>query len=126
MVQKGAIKIQYVSTDEQVTDVLTKPISWVKFEYFHDKISVVRKEFPCKEEQWWYYGLSLQQGMMKIWNLFGKEEQVKDMDSHRKGIIGQRYEPSLDKGGVRWWYGSSLERENDDKIVIDDGMTLKL
>ena len=32
MVQKRAIKIQYVSTDEQVADVLTKPLSRVKFE----------------------------------------------------------------------------------------------
>ena len=30
MVQKGAIKLQYVSTDEQVADVLTKPLSRVK------------------------------------------------------------------------------------------------
>ena len=27
MVQKGATKLQYVSTDEQVVDVLTKPLS---------------------------------------------------------------------------------------------------
>ena len=27
MVQKGAIKLNYVSTDEQVVDVLTKPLS---------------------------------------------------------------------------------------------------
>ena len=34
MMQKGAIKLQYVSTDEQVVDVLTKPLSRIKFEYF--------------------------------------------------------------------------------------------
>ena len=51
MIQKGAIKIQYVSTDEQVVDVLTKPLSRVKFEYFHDKIGVVPKDFPRKEKQ---------------------------------------------------------------------------
>ena len=51
MVQKGAIKLQYVSTDEQVVDVLTKPLSRVKFEYFHDKLGVVIKDLPCKEEQ---------------------------------------------------------------------------
>ena len=50
MVQKRAIKLQYVSTDEQVVDVLTKPLSQVKFEYFHAKHGVVRKDFPCKEE----------------------------------------------------------------------------
>ena len=36
MVQKGAIKLQYVSTDEQVADVLTNSLSQVKFEYFRD------------------------------------------------------------------------------------------
>ena len=50
MVQKGAIKLQYLSTGEQVADVLTKPLSRVKFEYFCDKIGVVRKYFPPKEE----------------------------------------------------------------------------
>ena len=43
MVKKGAIKLQYVSTDEQVADVLTKPLYRVKFEYFCDNIGVVRK-----------------------------------------------------------------------------------
>ena len=41
MVQKGAIKLQYVSTDEQVIDVPIKPLSRVKFEYFHDSLGVV-------------------------------------------------------------------------------------
>ena len=40
-----------MSIDEQVFDVLTKPLSQVKFEYFNDKIGVVQKEFPCKEEK---------------------------------------------------------------------------
>ena len=48
MIQKGAIKLQYVSTDEQVDDVLTKPLSRIKFEYFLDNIGVVRKELPRK------------------------------------------------------------------------------
>jgi hypothetical protein len=34
MVQRGAIKIQYISMDEQVADVLTKPLSRVNFEHF--------------------------------------------------------------------------------------------
>ena len=38
MVQKGDIKLQYVSTHEKVANVLTKPLSRVKFEYFHDKL----------------------------------------------------------------------------------------
>jgi hypothetical protein len=43
MVQRGAIKLQYVSMDEQVVDVLTKPLSRVKFEHFRDNLGVVRK-----------------------------------------------------------------------------------
>jgi hypothetical protein len=46
MVQRGAIKLQYVSTDEQVADVLTKPLSRVKFEDFRDKLGIVRKDLP--------------------------------------------------------------------------------
>ena len=41
MMQKGAINLQYVSTDEQVADVLMKPLSRVKFENFQDKLDVV-------------------------------------------------------------------------------------
>ena len=41
MVQRGAIKLQYISTDEQVANVLTKPLSHVKFEHFQDKIGIV-------------------------------------------------------------------------------------
>jgi hypothetical protein len=32
MVQKGAVNLQYVGTDAQVVDVLTNPLSRVKFE----------------------------------------------------------------------------------------------
>ena len=34
MVQKGSIKVKYVPREEQVADVLTKPLSHLKFEYF--------------------------------------------------------------------------------------------
>ena len=50
MVQKGAIKLQYVSIDEQVVDVLTKPLSRVNFEYFHENLGVVINDFSRKEE----------------------------------------------------------------------------
>jgi hypothetical protein len=46
MVQRGAIKLQYVSTNEQVADVLTKPLSGVKFEHSRDKLDIVRKDLP--------------------------------------------------------------------------------
>ena len=34
MTQKGVVKLKYVPTNEQVADVLTKPLAHVKFEYF--------------------------------------------------------------------------------------------
>jgi hypothetical protein len=50
MVQWGALKLQYISTDEQVADVMTKPLSRVKFEHFRDKLGIVRKDLPWKGE----------------------------------------------------------------------------
>ena len=50
MVQRGVLKLQYVSTDEQVANVLTKPLSRVKFEYFRDKLGIVQKDPPRKGE----------------------------------------------------------------------------
>ena len=44
MVEKGAVKLQYVATDEQVANVLTKSLSKVKFEYFRDKLGVVPRK----------------------------------------------------------------------------------
>ena len=44
MVEKGVVKLQYVATDEQVVDVLTKSLSKVKFEYFRDKLGVVPRK----------------------------------------------------------------------------------
>ena len=41
MVQRGAVKLQYVVTDEQIVDVLTNPLARVKFEYFREKLGVL-------------------------------------------------------------------------------------
>ena len=50
MVHRGVVHLQYVGTDEQVADVLTKSMSRVKFEHFRDKLGVVRKGLPRKGE----------------------------------------------------------------------------
>jgi hypothetical protein len=50
MVQRGAVRLQYVATDEQVAGVLTKPLSRVKYEYLRDKLGVVWKDFPHERE----------------------------------------------------------------------------
>ena len=42
MVHRGAVKLQYVaSMNEQIADVLTKPLARVKFEYFREKLGVL-------------------------------------------------------------------------------------
>ena len=51
MVQKRVIKLQYVSTDEKIVDVLAKPLSRVNVEYIRENIGVVRKDLPRKGEQ---------------------------------------------------------------------------
>jgi hypothetical protein len=40
MVQRRTIKLQYIRTDEQITDILTKPLSLGKFVYFRDKLGM--------------------------------------------------------------------------------------
>jgi hypothetical protein len=50
MVQRVALKLQYISTDEQVANMLTKPLSRVKFEYFRNKLGIVRNDLPRKGE----------------------------------------------------------------------------
>ena len=41
MVQRGAVKLQYVAMEEQIADVLTNPLVRVKFEYFREKLGVL-------------------------------------------------------------------------------------
>ena len=41
MVQRGVVKLQYVVIDEQIADVLTKPLARVKFEYFRENLGVL-------------------------------------------------------------------------------------
>ena len=41
MVQRGGVKLQYVMMEEQIADVLMKPLARVKFEYFRENISVL-------------------------------------------------------------------------------------
>jgi hypothetical protein len=41
MVQMGAMRLRYVTTEEQVTDMLTKPLLRMKYEHFRDKLGVV-------------------------------------------------------------------------------------
>ena len=65
---------------------------------FHGNLGVVWKYFPRKEEQWWDYKISLQEGMMNICTLFGKEEQVEYMDSIEKEEQVKDMNPPRTKG----------------------------
>jgi hypothetical protein len=42
MVQKGVVKLQHISTDEQIANILTKPLSRAKFVYFRDKLGMMQ------------------------------------------------------------------------------------
>ena len=50
MVQRRAVKLQYVATDEQIADVLTKPLARMKFEYFRKKLGVLQIDIPPKRK----------------------------------------------------------------------------
>ena len=42
------MKLYYVATDEHIADVLTKPLTRVKFEYFRENLGVIQIEVPSK------------------------------------------------------------------------------
>jgi hypothetical protein len=43
--------VQYLATDEQVADVLTKPLTKMKFEYFCDRLGVAENVSLTKRER---------------------------------------------------------------------------
>jgi hypothetical protein len=49
-VQRGAIELQYISTDEQVVDILTKALGKGKFAPFRDNLGVVSHTFLGKRQ----------------------------------------------------------------------------
>jgi hypothetical protein len=40
-VQEGEVKLGYIPIDEQTTDILTKPLSIIKFAYFREKMGIM-------------------------------------------------------------------------------------
>ena len=49
-VQRGAVKLEYILTDEQVANILTKALPRGKHVYFRDEMGVVRNTFLGKRE----------------------------------------------------------------------------
>ena len=45
MVQQGAIRLDHIRTDEQVTDILTKPLGKVKFLTFCESLGIVERPY---------------------------------------------------------------------------------
>jgi len=44
------VKLKYIQTDEQIADILTKPLSRLKFVYFRDKFGVVENVSLAERE----------------------------------------------------------------------------
>ena len=42
------MKLLYVATEEQIADVLMKPLARVKFDYFREKLGVLQIEVSSK------------------------------------------------------------------------------
>ena len=49
-VQRGVVKLEYVTTNEQVADILMKSLPRGKHVYFRDKMGVVKNTFLDKRE----------------------------------------------------------------------------
>ena len=46
MVQRGVVDLQYISTNETIADILTKPLSRVKYEHFREKLGMMQNVHP--------------------------------------------------------------------------------
>ena len=45
MVQQGAVRLDHIESDEQVADILTKPLGRVKFLTFCEKLGIVERTY---------------------------------------------------------------------------------
>ena len=43
MVEKNVIKLEYISTEDQIADTLTKPLAKIKLEHFHKELGMIVK-----------------------------------------------------------------------------------
>ena len=50
MVQRRAVKLQYVAMEEHIADLLMKTLARVKYEYFREKLGVLQTEISSKEK----------------------------------------------------------------------------
>ena len=50
-VQEGEVKLQYIPTYEHTIDILTKPLSRIKFAYFREKMGIVEITPLAKREE---------------------------------------------------------------------------
>ena len=50
LVQRGALKLQYIRTDEQIADILTKPLTTSKFVYLCDKLGMAENASLAERE----------------------------------------------------------------------------
>ena len=50
MVLRKAIQLRYISTNEQTANILTKPLSKIKFVYFRDKLGMVENPVLTEKE----------------------------------------------------------------------------
>ena len=45
MVQRGVVRLDHLGTDEQVADILTKPLGKVKFLTFRERLGIVERPY---------------------------------------------------------------------------------
>lgn len=54
VVQRGAVKLDYVAFGEQFANVLTKHLSRINFEYFSERLGLAENPFLREREHWLY------------------------------------------------------------------------
>ena len=50
LVQRGTLKLHHIRTDEQIADILTKPLTTTKFVFFRDKLGMAENTSLAERE----------------------------------------------------------------------------
>ena len=55
MVEKNVIKLEYISTEDQIADTLTKPLAKTKVEHFCKELGMIVKSEDMSQRNWLLY-----------------------------------------------------------------------
>ena len=80
LVQRGALKLQYIRTNEKIAYILTKPMKTSNFMYFHDKLGMAENA-SLPERECWFLWEALRAIILGEWRHLVRDQGVESTQS---------------------------------------------